>query len=801
MRKRGRGNNREAVCALVVLGVLLLFSIGGISQTLLDHTMCRSVPPFQRVSEFRTTDAAAYSWIVLGDVTGIHQLEWEWYAPNGRLYRADGPTRIDATGVTYPFLPVARPLSLQEAGVRAQAGQWRVDIVLDNSLLISEEFSIVIATSVGDYGDAPDGQPCGYAEDPTLDVLARFPTRYDTTNSRLAGEPGAHAILGGQEALGDVQLTSLEKGADDASDPDGTPNLVDDDLDDGLTVTLLPFGNIEFVVQVSASSDAPAGTRYLNALYDVNRDGEWRDTISETEWIVKNRAVNLLPGETKEISIPVPIRTEWISALTEPRWLRLAVTDSLVSETKYAAVGGWDGSGQFTRGEIEDYKIGVASAHDIAWSARQSARLAWASASAQAQALAWSFSLAQAEVTAIAAAHAEALTYVYAAEAAYDSACASATASAGAYQRALVEAAAFSSATVVTPCATLTAWASASVAASVEAAATATAQASAAATAASEAHAVAIAWADAVAVAMANARATAASFAIAVAEASARADALAASWASAQAWAGAWAQAAGEDATTAALALAWVQARTWAFASATASASARAWAATFTHAEAIASAFAGVEVSVLAAAQASATATAWASAAADATAIASTAVQAIQNAAAGASATVIEDCCEQLVDCPRCDSCCPYCPACNSCCAPCAACNSCCDAQCSPEVIVYQPDTSGIGPECEVTVFYYLGERARVRVHWLSSGGWESEMFGYQNAGQHQLSVAPEPGEFLGGLEVVIVEAATNDCCPGYDFAWWIRPMISIEFPFGDSSEDTDSGWFWEFEF
>lgn len=635
--------------------------------------MCLSLPPHQRVSEFQTDDGTAYVWTLLEGISGAHSVTWEWFAPSGALYRQDGPVSINVNATRYPVFPLSQSLVLGDAAVRSQPGTWRVAVNIDGQTLDAHGFDIVSVKTIGDYGDAPDGELCGYSSDPALDVFGRFPTRYDSANVRLPGELGAHALIGGEAALGDPRLTSLEQGADDAQDPDGTANLVDDDIDDGLSVTLLSSGSLAFSVRVAASEIASPRVRYLNVLYDVNRDGEWRSTPTTSEWIVVNRPITLDPGETKGISIPLPLETDWVSSLSQPRWLRLVFSDSAISEAKYSAIGGWDGSGQFSRGEVEDHKIGVASAHDIAWSARQASRISWATARAHAFSLAWSYSQAWTKVTATSAAYASALVYVAAAATAADEASAYASAAAYAYQRAVADAQAFAVASVSTPCANVTAWASASISAVLEAAAHASANAFAASGAAAEAHAQALAWAEAIAVALADAEASAGAFAVAVANAYAQASAFASSWASASAWADAWAQASGSDALATALALAWAQAQAWATTSVSVTTTASTWTLAFSYAEAIASAWSYASVGVLAAAEASASAEAWAVAAANASAIAATSIQILTNAAAGASASVIEDCCESFTDCPPpppCDSCCPPPPACDSCCPP-----------------------------------------------------------------------------------------------------------------------------------
>lgn len=501
---------------------------------------------------------------------------------------------------------------------------------------------------LADYGDAPDNLPCGYSEDPVQDTVCKFPTLFATTNARVSGRPGAHALTVGQETLGALELVSAERDANDPNDPDQTPNLTDDDIDDGLRVDLLPTGLIRFKVLVKVAPTAPSGTRYLNVLYDRNRDGEWRASSEGEEWLVKNLAINLAPGGEQEIEVPVPVDQNWILALSQPRWLRLALTRESIPEALFASAGGWDGSGAFSAGEIEDYKIGAARAYDLAWAARTAFRIRWAWAIAWARAFAAAVAIAEAQAAAVARADAQALAIANAAAQAQAEAQAGASAAASAYARAQASASAAATAIASVPCATVSASARAAVSAQVEAAARAQAAAAAAASAAAEASARALAWARAIASARAEAQAAAVALAAAGARARARADALAISWADARAWSTALAQALSSGqfpAQASALALAWAQAQAWAFAWADAQASASAWALAIAQASAAAAAEARASAAALAIAEAEASARAFALAVASARASAEAAASAIAAVSASINVQTLGDCC------------------------------------------------------------------------------------------------------------------------------------------------------------
>ncbi|MFP3897966.1 MAG: hypothetical protein ACLFVD_01430 [Dehalococcoidia bacterium] len=197
----------------------------------------------------------------------------------------------------------------------------------------------------GDYGDAPDGQTGLY-----YGVIGAFPTLYHTTNSHF-GRPGGHALNVGEEMLG--MNVSSEMDAIDPDDPDGVPNLVDADSDERMYI-IMEDGKARLALTVTVGPDAPKTTRYVNALIDFDRSGNWSTGAFGPEWVVVNLEVDVAPGDSETILTP---EFSWGSQPVSPSgvWMRVALTRERVDETLFTDVGGWDGSGQFAYGEIEDH--------------------------------------------------------------------------------------------------------------------------------------------------------------------------------------------------------------------------------------------------------------------------------------------------------------------------------------------------------------------------------------------------------------------------------------------------------------
>jgi len=213
--------------------------------------------------------------------------------------------------------------------------------ILDSAVPISGSST---QAPTADYGDAPDRQDAYYG------IAGHYPTLYNTTNSQF-NRPGGHTLNIGGETLG-VNV-SAEVDATDPYDPDGVPNLVDADSDER-TFVIVEGAKAKLAFTVTVSPNAPNVTRYANALIDFDQSGNWSAGAYGTEWVVVNLVVNVAPGASETVITP------WFSwgnktVLPSPVWMRLSLTREKVDQALFANSGGWDGSGKFEYGEVEDY--------------------------------------------------------------------------------------------------------------------------------------------------------------------------------------------------------------------------------------------------------------------------------------------------------------------------------------------------------------------------------------------------------------------------------------------------------------
>jgi hypothetical protein len=217
-------------------------------------------------------------------------------------------------------------------------------------------FLVMAADPVADYGDAPDGRPA-YSG-----VTGRFPTKFSNN--------GARHLTTVMEWLGPrTSVTSREAGAEDATDPDGAPNLPGffasdgDKFDDGLVTTfsttaLLTLGTatgfqLWGVVKVSVASSAESAPLYLNTLVDVDRNGLWMSATAAEEWTTKNLEVTVAPGDTKDVAVNLGVHLA-----RRDVWVRVTLTRAPIPAFTVAGFAvSWDGKGEFARGETEDYLL------------------------------------------------------------------------------------------------------------------------------------------------------------------------------------------------------------------------------------------------------------------------------------------------------------------------------------------------------------------------------------------------------------------------------------------------------------
>ena len=137
----------------LVLAVLAFLLAGGAVQAdpmfflVSEHTMASDIgkysEPIGRTSTFSTDDDQAVSWLLVWRDLEVHNVEWRWYYPEGRVYSrsfgvippVDGPAGLWAA-------PLWSCLKIKGYDPARMPGMWKVDVIVDYKKVLTEYFTI-----------------------------------------------------------------------------------------------------------------------------------------------------------------------------------------------------------------------------------------------------------------------------------------------------------------------------------------------------------------------------------------------------------------------------------------------------------------------------------------------------------------------------------------------------------------------------------------------------------------------------------------------------------------------------------
>ena len=137
----------------LVLAFLAFLLVGGAVQAdpmfflISEHTMASDIgkfsEPIGRTSTFSTDDDQAVSWLLVWRDCEVHNVEWRWYYPEGRVYSRsfgvippiDGPAGQWAA-------PLWSCLKIKGYDPARMPGMWKVDVIVDYKKVLTEYFTI-----------------------------------------------------------------------------------------------------------------------------------------------------------------------------------------------------------------------------------------------------------------------------------------------------------------------------------------------------------------------------------------------------------------------------------------------------------------------------------------------------------------------------------------------------------------------------------------------------------------------------------------------------------------------------------
>jgi hypothetical protein len=89
---------------------------------------------------FKVDDEQVVLWVKLGEVTGIHQLRWEWFTPSGELYVSSGDYEVNSDGKSRPYCTAWHKIAVKGEKAATLPGQWKVNLFLDNEPAATRTF-------------------------------------------------------------------------------------------------------------------------------------------------------------------------------------------------------------------------------------------------------------------------------------------------------------------------------------------------------------------------------------------------------------------------------------------------------------------------------------------------------------------------------------------------------------------------------------------------------------------------------------------------------------------------------------
>jgi hypothetical protein len=99
--------------------------------------------PIELTREFTTNDEKVVSHVAFHHLIGTHQLRWDWYRPDGKLYHTTGNYALKtSTGAYVAEGAACHKLTLKNSKAADHPGNWKVEIFLDSTLAGTDTFSV-----------------------------------------------------------------------------------------------------------------------------------------------------------------------------------------------------------------------------------------------------------------------------------------------------------------------------------------------------------------------------------------------------------------------------------------------------------------------------------------------------------------------------------------------------------------------------------------------------------------------------------------------------------------------------------
>jgi uncharacterized caspase-like protein len=130
-------------CSTRQAGIKPEYDFGGITLAKGIDKKGTTAIPRDPGTTFLTDDSEVIAFLKFGNMSGIHNLRWEWFAPNNQLYYATEEFPVDTTEGKYRREVAAwHRLTLKGDKAGSLPGDWEVKAFCDDRLLASMKFSL-----------------------------------------------------------------------------------------------------------------------------------------------------------------------------------------------------------------------------------------------------------------------------------------------------------------------------------------------------------------------------------------------------------------------------------------------------------------------------------------------------------------------------------------------------------------------------------------------------------------------------------------------------------------------------------
>lgn len=101
--------------------------------------------PQEQTSEFNTEDEQVVAFVTLANMSGTHQLRWEWVDPAGKVYLStkNHPLKVNK-GKYLPKVTAWHHISLRDEAAVDSPGEWAVKLFVDDELIDSKPFIVSV---------------------------------------------------------------------------------------------------------------------------------------------------------------------------------------------------------------------------------------------------------------------------------------------------------------------------------------------------------------------------------------------------------------------------------------------------------------------------------------------------------------------------------------------------------------------------------------------------------------------------------------------------------------------------------